>query len=170
MSRGVLLLVAGLLALSGCSSREGTYAVSFREDGYVVRHVLPYPPDVLWMALVGAYEALELPSGPSQSRQRREYITPYLQAAGPIYGQKRSDFFSCGKSMSAPIADQSTIIFAIRTWIEPDRSGGSQLFLQLDARARRMDVSTGQIDCSSTGRLEEALIGEIRARARAASS
>lgn len=163
--RALLTGAAVAFVLTGCAAGGGSsqFYVEFDPQDFMVRQSVPQPPEAVWDAVVLAYESLELPRGRSNSRREREYSTPYLRANGPIYGERRSTFFSCGAGPGIPIADQSIITFAVRTWVEPNGEGGTNVYTQTRGHARRLEGGATTIECGSTGLLERMIFEETLA-------
>jgi hypothetical protein len=100
--------------------------VSFRTDAGYHLETLPYPPAEVWRYLPDAYTALGLPGGTTTNGNGREYMTPYLQVQGQLFGRRNSDFITCADGAAgAPLADRARVTLAMITRLEPNRTGGT---------------------------------------------
>jgi hypothetical protein len=161
----VLLLAACASAATGAK----TYRVKFRADAPSSRHVLPYPAEVVWAALPRAYAQMQLPGGPT-SRDRMEFTTPQLRVESQLYGRHNSDFMDCGVvDNGRRIEDHGEVMLAMITRLEA-APGGTAVMTQLDAYARRRDVASDPIACSTRGVLEEAVVAALLKHLQGASA
>lgn len=162
-----ILPLALLLVLGGCSAAAGApsrYTVRFRADAPSSRHVLPYPPAAVWNALPMAYADLQLPAGPSD-RDRLEYTTPQLRVQNQLYGRRNSEFLDCGVvDQGRPLEDHAEVMLAMITRLEAAGEGGTAVLTQLDAYARRRDVASDSVPCTTRGVLEQALFTALLRR------
>lgn len=166
-----------VLLLAACASGAGgagaagprTYHVTFRTNAPASRHVLPYPAEAVWAALPRAYGELQLPAGPA-ARDRLEFTTPQLRVQNQLYGRNNSDFIDCGIVVAGQrLEDVGEVMLAMITRLEPG-AGGTVVMTQVDAYARRRDVGTDPVVCSSRGVLEEAVVAALRKHLQPASA
>lgn len=160
-----------LLLLSACAAAQGgprTYHVRFREGAPASRHVLPYPPDVVWAALPRAYAQLQFPAGPS-ARDRMEFTTPQLRVQNQLYGRRNSEFFDCGVvDGGRALEDHGEVMLAMVTRLRAEGAGATVVTTQVDAYARRRDVASDPVTCGSRGVLEEAVVAALLRQLRPA--
>jgi hypothetical protein len=158
-----MIRILPVLLLAACASAgtgPTTYHVAFRADAPSSRHVLPYPPEVVWAALPRAYQEMQLPGGPT-SRGRMEFTTPQLRVQNQLYGRHNSDFMDCGVvDNGRRIEDHGEVMLAMITRLEP-APGGTAVMTQLDAYARRRESSSDPVSCSTRGVLEEAVVAAL---------
>lgn len=151
-----------LLLLAACASagQGGRYHVTFRANAPSSRHVVPYPTEAVWNALPRAYAELHLPAGPV-SRGRLEFTTPQLRVQDQLYGRANSDFIDCGVvDGGRRLEDHGQVMLAMITRLEPG-DGGTVVRTQVDAYARRRDVASDPIYCTSKGVLEQAVVDAL---------
>jgi hypothetical protein len=154
----ILLLVAACAPAAGAG--PGTYHVTFRADAPSSRHVLPFPAELVWAALPRAYAELQLPAGPAE-RGRLEFTTPQLRVQGQLYGRNNSDFIDCGVvDGGGRLEDHGEVKLATITRLQ-GTDAGTVVMTQVDAYARRRDVASDPIVCSSRGVLEEAVVAAL---------
>ena len=163
MRISLLRLVTPLL-LAGCAgaaSRPATYSVKFRADAPSSRHLLPYPPETVWRALPLAYADLQFPAGPV-SRGLMEFTTPQLRVQGQLYGRQNSDFVDCGVvDGGRRLEDHGEVMLAMITRLEAAEGNATTVKTQVDAYARRRDVASDPVYCSSKGVLEDAVMAAL---------
>lgn len=166
MRTSILLLILAPLLLAGCAGAGGatpTYAVKYRADAPVSRHVLPYPPETVWQALPLAYRDLQFPAGPV-SRGEMEFTTPQLRVQGQLYGRRNSEFIDCGVvDLGRALEDHGEVMLAMITRLEAE-GNGTVVMTQIDAYARRRDVASDVVSCTSRGVLEEAIVTALQRR------
>lgn len=166
-----LIRVLPLLLLAACASagQSGTYHVTFRANAPSSRHVVPYPADAVWAALPRAYAEMQLPAGPVD-RGRLEFTTPQLMVRDQLYGRHNSDFIDCGVvDTGRRLEDFGEVKLAMITRLEPS-DGGTVVLTQVDAYARRRDVASDPVFCSSRGVLEEAVVAALLRQLQGASA
>lgn len=168
MRASLLLRILAPLLLAGCAGAgraPSTYVVKFRADAPVSRHVLPYPPGAVWQALPLAYRDLQFPAGPA-SHGLMEFTTPQLRVQGQLYGRRNSEFIDCGVvDQGRALEDQGEVMLAMITRLQ-SAEGGTAVMTQIDAYARRRDVASDPIPCTSRGVLEEAIVTALARRLR----
>jgi hypothetical protein len=154
------LAVLALFLVAGCTAgSSGRYVVSFRTDAGYHRETLPYPPAEVWRHLPEAYTALGLPGGTTTNGNGHEYMTPYLQVQGQLFGRRNSDFITCADGAAgAPLADRARVTLAMITRLEANRTGDTDVLTQIDAYAHRRESSTNHVYCNTTGLLERTVV------------
>ncbi|HEU0301686.1 MAG TPA: hypothetical protein VFR37_19695 [Longimicrobium sp.] len=161
-----LLRTLAPLALAACASGAPRYAVTYRADAPTSRHVVPFPPEAVWAALPLAYADMQLPAGPT-TRGRLEFTTPQLRVQDQLYGRRNSDFIECGVvDGGRALENQGEVSLAMITRLEPAGGGATVVMTQVDAYARRRDVASDPVFCTTRGVLEEALVAALLARLR----
>jgi hypothetical protein len=119
---------------------------------------------VVWQALPLAYRDLQLPSGPT-SRGLMEFTTPQLRVQGQLYGRRNSAFIDCGVvDQGRALEDHGEVMLAMITRLEAAEGNGTAVMTQIDAYARRRDVASDVVSCTSRGVLEEAIVTALRRR------
>ena len=112
-------------------------------------------PVAAWTALPGVYQALDIP-------------VEHIDAAGRILGNQRhqarrrlggepmSTWFTCGSTLSGPIANEYDLRIAVLSQVRPaEEPSASILSTRVEATARSRDgTSASEVACSTTGRLE----------------
>lgn len=167
MRTSILLRIVAPLLLAACAGAAGgprTYVVKFRADAPVSRHLLPYSPEVVWQALPLAYLDLQFPSGPT-ARGLMEFTTPQLRVQGQLYGRRNSEFIDCGVvDQGRALEDHGEVLLAMITRLESAGGNGTAVMTQIDAYARRRDVASDVVSCTSRGVLEEAIVTALTRR------
>jgi hypothetical protein len=157
-----ILLLALLAACVSPEMRDG-HQVVFRADAMMVQNVLPYDADVVWSVVPQAYEDLGLTVVRNRNAPGREYMTPQLRVRDRLYGMRNSEFIDCGSQIGGSLEEIGEVTLALITRVDPV-SGGTAVRTQMNAYARRRDVSAQPVWCPSRGVLEQAVAESIQAR------
>ena len=170
MRASILLSILIPLLLAGCGAAGGParYTVFFRANAPFERHVVPYPPETVRRALPLAYADLELPVGPT-GREPMEFSTPQLRVQGQLFGRRNSEFIECGPAgPGGSLEDQGEVLLAMLTRLEAAEGNATAVITQMDVYARRRDVATNPVSCTSRGVLEEVVVAALLRRLRPA--
>lgn len=170
------LLALAAVTAAGCASGGGiagldtqlglpeSFATTYRAEPTIHRMEVSAPISQVLDAVPLAYQDLGLPAVPDD-RMSQTFTTPTLQIQGRLYeGEKNSEYFSCGSTMSGERADQSELEFVARSRVRAGESGGSVVETVLGAVAQDRYTGTGSVACRSTGRLEMEIERRIQGR------
>jgi len=163
-----LLAILAPLVLAGCgaASAPARYTVFFRANAPFSRHVVPYPPDAVLRALPLAYADLELPVGPT-GREPMEFSTPQLRVQGQLFGRRNAEFIECGPAgPGGSLEEQGEVLLAMLTRLEAAEGNATAVITQMDVYARRRDVASNPVACTSRGVVEEVVVAALLRRLR----
>ena len=176
-----LLSVLSIAALTGCASTPEEEAPRVAEGGMVPpstrvvgvkseldlrtnptisRHVVTVAGTAseVWTRLVAAYDSLGIPATTSVPPQG------LLGNEGFKVRRKLKDapltrYLDCGSTQGGPSAETYEITLAVKTQLVP-ANGAITATTMVNATGRPVSISSNDVRCSSTGRLE-ARIGEL---------
>lgn len=153
-----MALVPVLSHPAAAQQRDRSSIAVFRNDAPETATRVAYPADAVWKALTDAYAELGFPLATTANVRGREFLTPFMDIRGQLFGRRNSDFFTCQQfDMVGDLTNTGQLSFALRTRLEATDDGATVLHTQVDARARRRSTSSNPVDCNTTGKLEEAL-------------
>lgn len=121
-------------------------------------------PEKVFTVLPGVYEALGVPINTLRTDGNtigaRDTRMP--RRLGKV---ALSQYVDCGQNVTGtPNADAYAVTMSVLTRVAPADSGRSTVVTQVAATARPITVSGNTIQCSSTGRLENALNSAVAAQ------
>lgn len=184
--RSCLAALAGVLVLGGCAQaatespsptasshtetvidapgggQPGTGSLRYHNDVQAHTATLDVPVDSAWARVRRAYATLRIPVttvDPPHHLIGAERAIVHDRLAG----DRMSRWLSCGfTSVGQPRADSYTVYLTVLTQVLP-ASSGSTVRSIVNAMAEPTDGSTNQVQCSSTGALEDRLQSAIGA-------
>lgn len=176
--RALFALSAAIL-LGGCASAAGTdtikrgtpttttiqtstgdYELETIPESRVRTHWIRTAPDSVWSALPAVYETLGV-TPLTIDREAGLYGNRDVRLSR-IAGERLSRFFDCGRNpIGAPVANTASVQLDILTAISPS-GNGTEVTNRFDARARSRSGSSSEVQCTSTGALEELMMTRLR--------
>jgi hypothetical protein len=150
---------------SSTTDRPQTFSVRIRRDAVPYRGVIAAPVDRVWRALPEAFKDLGYPGGPSTNPDEHLYLTRSLTIRGRLYeGEANSDYLDCGRTPAGQLAaDFYEVQFAVLAWLAP-QDGVTAIEVVIDGTARDRAQSSNSVFCTGKGRIEAALIEQLKAR------
>ena len=143
--------------------RGGTRgAILIENERGVLTDVVDAPVDQVWSALTQVYRDLELPVS-MQSFPDGSIVAEAFRLTR-IDGRRASRWVDCGTDMTGPVADDATVTAFVASVIDAAPAGDTRIRTQVEASARRRDSATGDLHCTTTGRLEALIVERIQAR------
>ena len=166
------LALLGLVALGGsaCTSSGAPQSRpqqmvedrDIRNESQTVTNEVSGSVQETWDALVAVYEELDLqvtaadPNGwVLAARQNR---------MSRLGGQRNSNWVDCGSDLTGEVADKSFITFDVVSRLTGKSANSTELQSPLQARGRRRDNASGEMLCSTEGRLEIEIQERVAAR------
>ncbi|HEX8905672.1 MAG TPA: hypothetical protein VF771_12550 [Longimicrobiaceae bacterium] len=147
------------------SDQRGPRVIEFRNDVQASEDTLPFTAEQVWSMVPHVFNELSLPASESADTAWHEFLTPYLQVRGRLFGRQNHEFFQCqDNGFGADLVDNANLTFAILMRVLPAGDGRALVRTQVDARARRRDIATNVVECTTTGFLEKALAQMIAQR------
>lgn len=151
----------------GGGSRNGdfdSYSVSYRADARGYRYTFASTTDEVVNALPEAYRYLGFPGNLATNADELLFISPSATAEGRIYDEApNSAYLDCGTGIGATKrADSHIVQFALITRIVPVETGGSEIEVIIDGRARERAHNMNAVPCEGTGKLEGELAAVLR--------
>ncbi len=116
-----------------------------------------------WTHLVAVYADLGFETGRLSEYAPAARRVAYSGRANRIGGERLSTYLECGRSMTAPLADQGNVTVFVSTWLEAD-GDATRILTRFEAAARDAGTSTAAIPCSSRGRLEQVIANHVQYR------
>ena len=163
--RTLAIVLAPLLAscASGGGSRSNgdfdSYSVRYRADARGYHYTFASSTDEVVDALPDAYRYLGFPGNLATNSDGLIFISPSAMAEGRIYDDApNSAYLDCGRGVGAtPRADSHIVAFTIVTRISALDTGGTDIEVFIDGRARERAHNMNAVPCQGTGKLEEEL-------------
>ena len=118
------------------------------------------PPERVWSALSLVYTDLKLPVT-EISTQARRLGSDGTRIRRQLGGTRLSRYLSCGERLGMPVAESDEVVIRLVTQVEPAGEGKSKLRTLFEATAR----GSTDINCATTGELEQRIVEMVRARA-----
>lgn len=158
-------LVPVLSHPAAAQQRDRSSVAIFRNDAPETTTRVAYPVDAVWKALTEVYAEMGFPLASTANIRGREFLTPFMEIRGQLFGRRNTEFFSCQQQdMLGDLTNTGQISFALRTRLEAGADSATVLHTQVDARARRRGTSASSVDCTTTGKLEQALAQAVDQR------
>jgi hypothetical protein len=162
-----LVLTCGACASGGSTptTRSPDRVIMTTQDGSVLRQQIdaatkatfPSSPDKVWAAVVGAYADLGIEAN-SWDKTQGHYAAQNFIMPRRIKNVGITALFSCGSSMTGPVADQGRIMADVVTKLLPNPDGTTSATIYVDGMLKKNEgASSDPIHCSSSGRIEELL-------------
>jgi hypothetical protein len=127
-------------------------------DGRAVSHRVAVPADILWPALILAYEDLGLEVGTLESGTRT-IGNVRLAARRNLAGEPLARFFDCGSTgVGAPMANTHRLEIRVLTRVVSEGEERSRLVTDLSAQAYPVGTSTRPSECHTRGQLEDRIL------------
>lgn len=173
----LLALLCGA-ALIGCASTSATSATDrssrewiqqFDEETTVANRsslrtdTVRAPLGTTMRAVVGAYEALEIPVTRVVDAERR--LETRNVRVPRIADERISRFLDCGTGITGQRADRYLVNMSLSTSVHAMDAGTTRVVTEFGGTARPRDTSGGEVYCRSLGTFEVVLLEEIRRRA-----
>lgn len=153
----------------GGSSTFDEFSIRYRADSRGYRYTFASPTERIVEALPEVYRYFGFPGALASDEDELLFISPTATANGRIYDEEpNSQYLDCGTAVGArPRADSHVLQFVLMTRIEPLESGGSEIEVIVDGRARERAQNSNAVPCRGTGKLEgevAALLGTLLTR------
>jgi hypothetical protein len=127
-------------------------------DGRAVSHRVAVPADMLWPALILAYEDLGLEVGTLESGTRT-IGNLRLAARRTLADEPLARFFDCGATgVGAPMANTHRLEIRVLTRVVGEGEDRSRLETDLSALAYPVGTSTRPSECHTRGQLEDRIL------------
>lgn len=147
-----------------------SHAFDLRQVGYLSpsEDVIGAPRDRVWNALPTAWVALDLPLR-TVNAEAHLLDTELFEMRRKLGVERVSSFVNCGRSITGDLADRYEVYFRVLTQLKPAESPDSTHVITLVKATAHASATTGNlVRCSSTGRLERALLESTRVEAHLA--
>lgn len=115
-----------------------------------------------WDALVAVYGELGLQVSAADPNSR--VLAARQNRMSRLGGQRNSNWVDCGSDLTGEVADKSYITFDAVTRLTEKSATSTELQTQVQARGRRRDNASGELLCSTEGRLEIEIQERVAAR------
>jgi hypothetical protein len=160
-----VVLVPVLSHPAAAQQRDRGSIAIFRNDAPETRTRVAYPAAAVWKALTEVYAEMGFALATTANIRGQEFLTPFMDIRGQLFGRRNSEFFTCQQfDMLGDLTNTGQLSFALRTRLEATDDGATVLHTQVDARARRRNTNTSAVDCTTTGKLEQALAQAVEQR------
>ncbi len=166
----IALLCLVALTASGCTSSGAPQSRpqqmvenrDVRNQAQTVTDQIAGSPQEVWDALRAVYDELELEVTASDPGTR--VLAARQNRMSRLDGKQNSHWVDCGDDLTGPVADKSFITFDVVSQITQASATTTTLQSQVQARGRRRDNASGEMLCSSEGRLEIEIRERVAAR------
>ncbi len=112
------------------------------------------PPKAVWPSVLAVYEELEL-KPTSMDTEAFTIGVGGQTIRRQLGGERLSNYFDCGRSLTAPKADSYLVTVTVRTELRPMDESTTAVVSRASATARDLGTGTDRVACASTGRLEK---------------
>lgn len=148
----------------GGSGDFDNYSVRYRGDARGYRYTFDASTDRVVETLPEVYRYLGFPGSLASNSDELLFISPSAVAEGRIYDDApNSTYLDCGRGIGATArADSHVVQFVIMTRIMPLDTGGSEIEVIVDGRARERAHNMNAVPCEGTGKLEGQLAAALR--------
>lgn len=151
--------------IRGSGSGGPRYAASFRTDVPSTDTRVDAQPAVLWRATAEVLGAMGFAVSETSDAAALEFVSTFADLHGRLFNRPNAEFFSCNSGdMLNDLTATGQINMALRARVAAGPQGGSVLYTQVDARARRRATSATPVECDSTGKLEQRIALQIQTR------
>lgn len=146
---------------AGAQSMAPATVTTYRETRGVIT-VVPLARERVWKALLGAYASVgitvrTIDTGAGVIGNRD------LQMRRHLNGERLTRFLRCGtNAFGAPHAANHLISASVLTFVS-DVDGGTQVETRVEASASDPSLSTGAVQCTTTGELEARIVAALQA-------
>jgi len=117
-------------------------------------------PEQAWAGLIVAYEEMGLPIANLDSGTRS--IGANFRTRGRVGNVRLSTYLDCGRTQGGPSADTYDVHLLVESRIIPGDLGTSHVGTAIEATARPSSFAANPVRCSSTGTMEQRIVGHIR--------
>ena len=149
----------------GGSAPLDQYSIRYREDARGYRYTFESPAERVVEALPEVYRYLGFPGGLASNSDELLVISPTATAEGRIYQEEpNSLYMDCGTVIARPRADSHVLQFVIVTRVIPLETGGTEIEVIVDGRARERAHNMNAVPCRGTGKLEGEIAALLRSR------
>ena len=117
---------------------------------------LPAPPDLVWQALIVAYDSLGIRLGiydPAQHLMGNQG----MQVRQKVGKTLLSRYIECGSMQIGPSADSDDVLLSVITHVRVNENGVTQVATRVSASARPPTFAQNYTRCTSKGELEKRL-------------
>lgn len=150
---------------SGGSSTFDQFSIRYRADARGYSYTFEAPTDRIVETLPEVYEYLGFPGGLASHTDELLFVSPTATAEGRIYDDEaNSVYLDCGTVLGRPRADTHILQFVLMTRIVPLETGGSEIEVIVDGRARDRAHNMNAVPCRGTGKLEGQIAALLRSR------
>lgn len=171
------LSLLGLLCCSACGMtgtvpgqgpREQTISnaqanIRLTHEDYTQGVEFDAPRERVWKVLLSAHEELGVPvSGVDANAGRVQYFRQVYDHT--IAGKPASSYVDCGSTATGPRTDSYRIRLTINEAVTQPLGGKTTLHTTLQVSAHSTSVSGSELECSSTGQLEQRIAKLVTAR------
>lgn len=154
--------VRRVAAGSVTSSGAGTMTLRYEEDPVVAREEVAATPEEAWRALLRAFEEEGLVPDEIDPEARFLAVRRF-EWSGERNEVPLSLFVDCGLTTTGrPLADGADVVGGVMGLVVEGGGGGSWVSIRMDAHALPRDGSSERVvGCTTTGRLENALLERV---------
>lgn len=121
------------------------------------------PPDHVWRALPGIYEAIAIPVGQSDAATHT-IGNPSFRMRRQLGNVPLSRYFDCGRTQGGPSADSYELHLSVLTQVQQGEGAGSIVSTSIQAMAKPVSFAGDFVRCSSKGALEARIVELLKAR------
>jgi hypothetical protein len=140
---------------------SSAYDLRYVEDLTPVVDTVDAPLDPVWNALPDAYVRLGVPLR-EVNPEAHLLGNDGFRVRGELGGERISRYIHCGRTMTGDIADQYDIYMTILTQVQAvEGTDRTRVVSLVDARAQPTSRSGNALRCTSSQRLEDAILGAI---------
>lgn len=136
-------------------SATGPVATTQISSSYMSSDSVFVPVDSVWKALPEIYGRLKVPVNTTDAQQRR-FGAERIAVRGQLGGIMLSRLVDCGQSvMGSDNANTYSVTLNVVTRLRPAGAGATIVQSQVNGSARPTGQSTGSVQCTSKGVIEE---------------
>ncbi len=134
-------------------SNEGA-AIRLTHEDYTQGIEFDAPKDRVWKAMLAAHDLLGIPvSAVDENATTIQYFKQVFDHS--IAGKSASTYVDCGAGATGPRADSYRVRLTINEVVTQALGGKTTLHTTIQASAHSTSVSGSELECSSTGHLEQ---------------
>ncbi len=137
-------------------------AILIENERGVVTDRVDAPVEAVYKAVARVYSDLEIPVTLQDATEGVVAAEGFRLTR--IDGRRPNRWVDCGTDIAGPVANDSYVTATVATFVETQASGGTAVHTQVEASAQRRDSATGELHCTTTGRLEALILERIQTR------